>query len=355
MQLCLTLEMTITNMRKITLSVFVLFAFAVFSCQEEGQSVVQDTTNNFTKASPISLLISRVSQYETTADNVLDGTSNCSVKLPAQVTVNNQYVYVISEANFQTVQNIKNLSSTDDDKVHFAFPITIVYPNYQEFTINSESQFYSILAGYGDDSSFHEVSCVDFNYPISINLYNTNSQVASKVTLQTDIQFYSFIYNLNELQIVGIVFPITLTNSSAQQTTINNNTQLEDAINDAITSCSSGSTPTLLSDILTMGNWHVSYFFEDGNSTDQYSGYSFTFNANGTSIAVKNSITIDGDWDINDSGIYDRLDLHFDGDALHDVETNWDVQEFTATYIRLRRQSSGSGGSQSSYLSFTKN
>lgn len=332
-----------------------MFAFSVLSCQDEGETIVQDTTNNFTKASPISLLISRVSQYETTIDNVLDGTSNCSIKLPAHVTVNNQYVYVISEANFQQVQDIKDESNSDDDKVHFSYPITMVYPNYYEHVVANEAEFEYIMSQYGDDSAYHEVSCLDFNYPISINTYNTNNQVGNTVTIQTDAQLYNFIHGLTASQIVGFVFPITLTKSGSQQITINNNIQLENAINDAVNSCNAGPVPTSLSDILTNGSWHISYCFYGNDETGYYSGYNFTFNPNGNVVVVKNSTTIEGDWDIS-GGMYQRLELHFDGSQLHDLETNWDVQEVTPTYIRLRKSSGGGGsGPQQSYLSFTKN
>jgi hypothetical protein len=338
-------------MKNLTLFVFALCAFTVLSCQDEGQSVVQDTTNNFSKASPISSLISRVSQYETTADNVLDGTSNCSIKLPAHVTVNGEYVYVFSENQFQDVQNIKNYSTTDDDKVHFTFPITMVYPNHQEHVIANETQFDYIMAQYGDDSPYHEVSCLDFNYPISINIYNTSNQVASTVAIQTDTQFYSFVHDLNDSQIVGIVFPITLTNSTPQQITIHNNAELENAINTAVTACNPGPAPTSLPDILTAGTWHISYCYYGQDETSHYSGYNFTFNPNGDVAAVVNTTTINGDWDINNS-TPQRLALHFDGSQLDVLETNWDVQEFTSTYIRLRRSS---GSEQYSYVSFTKN
>src|SRR6476620_7416222 len=202
-------------MRNLKLFVFGLFALALWSCQSDDETIVQDTTNNFTKSSPISNLISRVSQYETTSDNVLDGTSNCSIKLPAHVTVDGQYVYVVSEADFQSVQNIKNQSNTDDDKVHFAYPITIIYPSYYEHTVTSETQLETIMAQYGDDSSCREIPCLNFNYPISVNLYNTNNQVASTVAIQTDLQFFNFIDHLNDEQIVGIVFPIVITNSAS--------------------------------------------------------------------------------------------------------------------------------------------
>lgn len=344
-------------MKKITLFVLTLFALSVLSCQDEGESIVQDTTNNFTKASPISLLISRVSQYETTIDNVLDGTSNCSIKLPAHVTVNGEYVYVGSPANFQQVQDIKDQSNSDDDKVHFSYPITMVYPNYYEHVVANEAEFDYIMSQYGDDSAYHEVTCLDFNYPICVNLYNTNNQVGSTVTIQTDKQFYSFMHDLTASQIVGFVFPITLTKSNSQQITINNNVQLENAINDAVTSCNPGPEPTSLSNILTSGSWHISYCFHGNDATGYYSGYNFTFLSNGNINVVKNGNTIEGDWDINDNGgMFQRLDLHFDGSQLHDIETNWDVQEFTSTYIRLRKSSGGGGqGPQQTYLSFTKN
>lgn len=345
-------------MKNFTLLIFGLFAFSVLSCQDDGQSVVQDTANNFTKTSPISSLINRVSQYETTADNILDGTSDCSVKLPVQVTVNSQYVYVFSNSDFQTIQDIKNQSSSDDDKIHFGYPITIVYPNYQEYNVSSETQFENILAGYGDDSAFHEVSCLDFKYPIGINMYNTNNQVANTVKIQSDVQFNSFINNLNESQIVSIVFPIAMKNSTTEQIIINNNNELENAINVAVTSCSSVSNSSSLDEILATSTWHVSYYFEDHDETFQFSGYNFTFNANGTSMAVNNTTTIFGDWSIHDT-MPQHLDLHFDGSELEHLETNWDVQEFTSTYIRLKGQNSGGGpgpgSQQSSYLSFTKN
>jgi hypothetical protein len=341
-------------MKNFTLSIFALFALAVWSCQVEEQHIVQDTTNNFSKTSPISSLISRVAQYETTSDNVLDGTSNCSIKLPAHVTVNGTYVYVGSETDFQTVQNLKDLSTTDDDKVHFGYPITLIYPNYYEHSVATEAQFESILAGYGDDSSCHEVSCLDFNYPITINLYNTNNQVANTVAVQDDTQFFNFLDDLDDSQIVSFVFPIILTNYNAQQITIGNNSQLENAINSALTTCNPGPAPSSLSDILTAGTWSISYCYYGNDYTGLYTGYNFTFNANGTSNVVKNSTHIYGDWDIN-NGSPQRLDLHFDGSDLHDLETNWDVQEFTSTYIRLRKSSGGSGSEQPYYLSFTKN
>ena len=342
-------------MKKSYLLLYSLFALMFFSCQDETETIKVNAEDSFTKTSPIASLISRVSQYETTADNVLDGTSNCSIKLPAHVTVNGQYVYVASEADFQAVQNIKNQSSLDDDKVHFGYPITIIYPNYQEDSIASETELESTLAEYGDDSLFRDITCIDFNYPISINIYNSNNQVASSVTIYNDSELNNFLQNLVAEEIVGIVFPITLTKTTGGNVVINNNTQLEAAINTAIDDCVvPGPTPLVLSDVLANGTWYISYFFDDNNdSTNYFNGYNFHFNSNGTSTAIKNSTTINGHWDIHNETTYQKIDLNFDGSVLEELNEDWKVLEFTATSIRLKHESGG--GSDNHYLNFTKN
>jgi hypothetical protein len=334
---------------------FYLFTLLFYSCQDETETIALNSQNSFTKSAPLSSLIKRVSQYGTTLDNVLDGTSNCSVKLPVHVTVDNQYVYVDSESDFQTVQNIKDQSSSDDDKVHFGYPITIVYPNYQEYAVTSETQFESIIEAYGDDSPYYDISCIDFNYPISINIYNTNNQVASSITIQNDIQLYNFVNNLTDGQIVGFVFPISLTNSNNENTIITSNFQLELAIENVIDDCdTTGSGTLVLSDILTSGSWYVSYYYGDGNDdTNYYNGYVFNFNPNGTCTAIKNYNTTYGDWDLDYQNSYQRLDLHYDGDALYEMEEGWKVLEFSATSVRLKNESDG--GSDNHYLNFTKN
>ncbi|MGV3697370.1 hypothetical protein [Flavobacterium sp.] len=339
-------------MKNSTLFIFTAFLLLAFSCQEEGEKIVTDTANNFTKDSPIALLISRVSQYETSKDNVLDGTSNCSVKLPVHLTVNGSYVNVRSSADFQAVEDIKNQSNTDDDIVHFVFPITLIYPNHQEQTVANQSQFDTILAGFGDDSAFRETSCMNFNYPFSINYYNTDNQIGSTIIVDSDIELYNFVQNLTVAQVVGIVFPITVTNDAQQQVTIANGGQLEDIINLAVANCSDSVQPVSLADVLTDGTWRISYCFHEGDQTAEYVDFRFVFHSDGDITVTKNAIVFDGDWDIH-SGSPQRLDLNFDGSLLHDIESNWDVQEFTPTYIRLREHGGGDG-SQSYYLSFTK-
>src|SRR4051812_26555433 len=104
-------------MRNFIWFVFVLVALSASSCQSEEGIVTQNTADSFTKSSAISSLIMRVSQSATTFDNVLDGTSCFSVKLPIEVMVNSQYVDVISDSDYETIQYIKDEYSNDNDVV----------------------------------------------------------------------------------------------------------------------------------------------------------------------------------------------------------------------------------------------
>ncbi|MGV9003646.1 hypothetical protein [Flavobacterium sp.] len=333
---------------------FVLCSVLFFSCQRESETITLDSDNSFTTAAPLSSLIKRVAQYATSNDNVLDNTSCFGIKLPVAVTVNSQSILVSSVAGYTTIQDIKNQYTTDDDVVYFTFPTTIIYPDFHEVSVANQTQFAAILAGCGNDSGFKEIECIDFDFPFSINVYNSNNQVASSISIKNNIQLYNFIQNVTEGVIIGIAFPITITESNGDNHVINSNLQLETEINDSINDCGTTTPiPLILSDVLTSGSWYVSYFYDSSDETNHYNGYVFNFNTNGFSFAVKNTNTINGTWQIHTETNYQKIEFHFDGSVLEEIEKDWKVIEFTNTVIRLKHESSS--GNDNHYLNFTKN
>jgi len=338
-------------MKKIILLFLTMFSLTFFSCQEEEQTITQNPENSFVKTSPIASLIARVTQNETSEDNVLDDNSCFSIKLPVTVYINNQSVTVSNEDDYDEVQDIKDEYSNDNDIVYFNFPITIIYANFQQVFVSSQSQLNTIIAQCGDDSDFHEIECIDFNYPITINNYDTNNQIGSTVSVNNDTQLYNFVQSLSSSAVVGIVYPISLTNSNNQVIPINNNTELEETIDNVVDDCENNTIQTELADVLTNGSWYVSYCYYDNDNTNYYTGYTFTFNNDGYVIAQKNATIIEGDWDLHDENTYQRLDLHFDDDVLDDLETDWKVIEFNDSNVRLKKQTSD----DTYYLNFKKN
>jgi hypothetical protein len=117
------------------------------------------------------------------------------------------------------------------------------------------------------------------------------------------------------------------------------------------------------------GSWRISYFWDtDEDETSNFAGYEFTFNPDGTLIAVKGNTTVNGTWSvIDDSGNSSSDD---DGNSTDDDDFNilfsvpttsdfddlnddWDIIAVTANKIELTDVSGGNGGTD--FLTFEKN
>lgn len=344
---------------KTKVTTFLLFSFFLFtSCQNEENEVIQDSnTNSITVNSPLAGLLMRVSQNPTSNDNVLDNSSCFSVQLPVSVIVNNQQIVVSTAADYQLVQDAIDAFSDDDDLVNFIYPITLNFENFTSIIVNNPSELDDIIDECDEDDGFDEIDCITLIYPISINIYNSNNQLAETVVINSNSQLFNFLENLENNVYVAIQFPISMQNSQGQTIVINNNDELEDAIEDAIDDCDDDSNNNVgnnaLSSILSSGTWYVSYFFDDVDETSNYSGYIFTFNSNGNVVAVKNSITINGQWSsFIDSG-EEKLELNFNSITFEELNDDWEVVEYTSNQVRLKDVSGGNGGTD--YLYFSKN
>lgn len=346
-------------MKEFKILILFLFISLFTSCQKEEEEIIDDSQNpalaNLVVGTPLVNLLARTSQFPTGIDNVLDNSSCFYVQLPVTITVNSQNVTVSNQSDYQTVQNIKDASSLDNDVVFFTYPITIKFQDFTSKVINSLSELNNEINDCDDDDDLDEIDCITINYPISINIYNTDNQIANTITLQNNSQFFNFIDNLSSSVIAAIVYPISVTDSNGNNVVVNSNSQLETLIDDSIDDCNSGSGgPNLVfSSVVSSGTWRITYFYDDGDETSDYAGYNFTFNAIGTSIATKNSTSINGTWSTYlDSG-NTIFDLLFNGDTLDEIEDDWRVVEFSSTIIRLKDSSGGSNDTD--YLNFTKN
>jgi hypothetical protein len=339
--------------------ILILISFVLISltgCQKEEEIIIQDETQTFTSSSDLSGLLFRTSQYPTAFDNILDNTSCFSVQLPVTVIVNNHQIVVANESDYQLVKNAIDQYSNDDDIVNFVYPITIIYQNFQTQVLQNSDDLDDVLDECDEDDGFDEIDCININYPIAINIYDSNNQIANTITITSNSMLYNFLSNTNSSILLAIVYPISVTNSNGQNLIINNNSELENFIENSITDCddNTGSgNNTTLAQILTSGTWYISYFFDDVDETYYYNGYNFTFNSNGTSLAIKNSNTINGTWDIYNDGGTLKLDLNFDGSLLDEIEEDWRIIEYSQSIIKLKHVSGGNG--ETHYLTFTKN
>ena len=89
-------------MRTLKIIIQSLIFITFFSCQKEEMVIIDENNNEtLTSTSPLTGLITRVSQNPTAIDNVLDNSSCFKVKLPVTVIVNGQNIVVATETDYK--------------------------------------------------------------------------------------------------------------------------------------------------------------------------------------------------------------------------------------------------------------
>jgi hypothetical protein len=108
------------------------------------------------------------------------------------------------------------------------------------------------------------------------------------------------------------------------------------------------------------GVWEITYFYDtDHEETNNFIGYKFSFNTDGSLNATKDNTTITGSWSITDSNSSSSSsdDLHFNilffsPPDFEDLSDDWEIISTSDTKIELIDISGGNGGTD--YLTFQK-
>lgn len=332
----------------------ILSFFFLFSCQSEEDEQEYSTQETITKSSPLTSYLQRVTMVNTIQDNLIDTSTYCTVKLPYKVTVNNATISINSSADYQKVLENINAYSNDNDIVKIIFPVTMVYYNYVEKVIATQSDFDSLLAYWAAAPDLlYKINCLNINYPITINIYNSANQIASSASIANDQAFFDFMKNLTDSQYIALNYPVLITDNSNHVTTIASNSQFENAVKKALDTCPENINATLdFMQILTANSWKISYYYDDYAKTSSYNGYVFVFKSDKSAIATKSGVSVIGQWETKvDNGVRE-FRVSFSPDLLHELDEDWKVFEFSNSQLRFRKEESSS---DNHYLYFEKN
>jgi hypothetical protein len=123
----------------------------------------------------------------------------------------------------------------------------------------------------------------------------------------------------------------------------------------AFAGCTKEDSPASVADAVTTGTWRVTHFSErSNNETDDFNGYTFTFQSNGKVLAAKGGVIKEGNWSESTSSQKLVIDLGAKSDAnkpLGELTDDWVITSRTATKINLTDDNSTSN----ELLEFTKN
>jgi hypothetical protein len=349
----LMLSLSTQNMKNFTFLLIVMIFGGLHSCQKD-EITESNSPQSLTKSSTLSSLMARVSQSPTSKDNILDGTSCFAVVLPVSLTVNSSNVTVVDNNSYQTVRDIVDEYSSDDDVIHFNFPIRLKFADFHEVEVANQEAYESILENCGDDEGLHDIACIDFNFPLVLKTYNSATQIPNTVSVSSNSQLYNFLNGLTANVVYNISYPVSMTSSSGSTVVYNSNSELQTGIENSIDDCDDeGSGTELFSDLIVNGAWKISSFIDgDEDETYHYTGYVFSFSSTGTSLAAATATSLNGNWSYYAEDNLSKLTLSYFGETLDELEEDWQIIEFNSTFIKLRHISGGNGNTH--YLTFTK-
>ncbi|MGY3792927.1 hypothetical protein [uncultured Aquimarina sp.] len=339
-----------TQIRLLLLSLTTSVFFITTSCRTElNEEIGAPQEQTLTANSKIADLILKTAMNDGSGDNILDGSSCFDISLPVTVVVNGTELTLNTEDDFEEIEAIFDQSSDDMDTLEFIFPITLIASDFSETIVENQDQLDALIEACEEDQEEDDddIECIDFQYPLSVSVFNENSEVLETITFTNDEELHDFIKDLDEDDIVNISFPITVILSDNTEITINNLDELEEAIEEAIDDCDENDLgEERFIDVITSELLEVQKYKDNqSNETNNYRDYIFDFSEDGTVLVTledndgddTNNVTTEGTWSVRtrvDGGLNTTLDFGTEA-PLNKLNNSWNVKKIQEKRIML--------------------
>ena len=326
---------------KMLLTLFLFSTLLFTSCRTEEIELIQAPQEQVLEAnSAVATLMQRIATNDGSNDNIIDNSNCFSIQLPVTVIVNGIELIINSESGFVDIEAIFDEFDDDVDNLQIIFPITVILTDFSEIVINNISDFNALSSTCnGENESDDDIECIDFQYPITASIFNSNNEIIDSVTFNNDNDLYDFLDDIDENDIINIDFPITVILSDGTTLDINNLDELESTINTFQDDCDEDDdydfndddcdncTDSQLIDVLTgCTDWMVDKLDRNDNDLeDNYVGYLFNFLNDGTISVTSGGNLFPGTWDANGSG--NNITVNINIPALPDFNNNWILHE----------------------------
>ena len=272
------------------LFLFALFAlFSFTACQDEVSDIINPNEQEaIASNSTLATLMGRTTANFGGADNILDGSSCFSVELPVTIVVSDITIIIETEDDLEQLEDLFEDLIDDEDFLDFVFPITIIFSDYSELVIENEDELESFINECNDDED-DSIECVDFVYPISFSVFNSEFNLIDTVIIQNDEALYAFLDDLEDDEnalIVSLNYPVTLEYANGETIEVTNNQELANAIEAAGDDCEDEDDECFEEEValnLVECPWEV--FLYTNDDLENLDGpYIFNFSENGSVI-----------------------------------------------------------------------
>ncbi len=284
--------------------IFTLFALLTFNaCQQEAVEITQNQDEVFEPTSNVASLVRSTASNDVSSDNIMDGTDCFSVNLPVTIIANGITITIDSLEDLELLEEIFEEFNDDEDILEFLFPITIILNDYTEIVIENEDQLEDFIEECVEEE-VDIIDCIDFVYPISFSIFNTEFDFIETVTINSDAELYEFLESLENEQgiIASLNYPVSMVYEDGTVIEVNSNQELEAALNAAEELCDDEEEDECdVEDIfesLVECPWAVAAFNNDNN----FDGYQLKFFEDGLLkiFSNPNSPYIEGAWELGE-------------------------------------------------------
>ena len=327
---------------KLITGIALMSIFSLTSCQSEVDDVQGENPN--TANSSMATNLKRVSMYDGSSDDAIDGSSCSSIKFPYVAKVNGVEIYFVSQLNFEQAISIFGEFNNDEDTVEIQFPVTIKMSDYTEVTVTSQSQYNAIVENCEDteDDGKDAISTLNIHFPITILTYDSSLQETDSVVITSEQQLFTYMSNMSSTEYFSVKYPVTVTLTDGTTEEVNSDTEFKSTVNAALEIESkmevAAENKEKLETVLVNGTFKVNSFINAGvDSASNYVGYTIDF-ANDWKIKSMNTLTTfaTGTYSVtSDTNVY--LEFVFTGSTNFNLFNNkWKVSSFTTSTITLQ-------------------
>lgn len=214
-------------------------------------------------------------------------------------------------------------SSCENEPVSKADPSKVIQVN---------SELYNLIERAAASDFENEITCIDFNYPFTLVIYDENMDIFGYQVIQSDIQFSEFLASLEEGKSISLSYPISSVLENGQPFEINNNEELKEAID----KCLKADTIITCNNILTetFCIWNVNHL--DGPNSE-YDGSYFDVSNFGNTGLYFNDDSYGGTWVTYfiENELHLNIFILGDENVSEDWNFDWKVIRFTETELEI--------------------
>lgn len=302
----------------------------ITSCRTEDDLSIDPPQGTTLEAnSVLASQIQNVTMNDGSVDDAVYNANCFSIQLPVTVTVNS-IVFTINEiGDYDDFEDLLDEFDDDDDSIEIAFPITIILADYTEIEINSLDELEDYADNCNDDDD--DIECIDFVYPITASVFNTNNEIIATITFMGDYDLYEFIDDIDEDDLISFEFPISILLANGTEVVINNFDELEAAIDEHGDDCDDDdcdncTSEQLISVLTACPDWYIDELERnDEDLEDNYMGYVFNFfEDNLVSVSWGDEVA-EGTWSVSGTG--NNITMTIDIPGFDDINDTWNLHE----------------------------